>query len=382
MKRHARPLSTITGAALLLALVSGCSKDSTSPVTPQPPSAPTGLSAVANSPTEIQVSWSQVSGAESYEVDRAEAGGSFSQAATGLTATVYDDTGLTAGTQYQYRVRALAGGLASDDSDPVSIDTPTEGLKQAIITGVTRDRILYSDTTYVLSGYVKVSNGATLTIQAGTKLVGDTLVPGSSLWILRGAKIEADGTADAPIVMTSWREPGNRAPGDWGGLVIIGNAPINRTASPIFTEGPTGAAEDYSGGSDFMDNSGHLKYVRVEFAGYDVSNGGGQELNSVSSYAVGRGTQYDYVQAVAGLDDGFESFGGGQDMRHLISFEIGDDQFDWTEGFQGRAQYMIALQTSVLQPRPGTGTTSSDPRGFEGDGCEIDKAGCTFANTP
>jgi len=83
-----------------------------------------------------------------------------------------------------------------------------------------------------------------------------------------------------------------------------------------------------------------------------------------------------------GLDDGIESFGGAGDYRHILSFETGDDHFDWTEGFQGRAQYLIALQTSVLTPRPGTGTVSSDPRGFEGDGCESDKAGCTFANTP
>ncbi|MGE3618350.1 MAG: hypothetical protein AB7L66_20940, partial [Gemmatimonadales bacterium] len=186
----------------------------------------------------------------------------------------------------------------------------------------------------------------------------------------------------APVVFTSARSAGNRAPGDWGGLVIVGNAPINRTANPIFTEGPTGAAENYAGGTNFNDDSGSLTYVRIEFAGFDVSNGGGQELNSISSYAVGRTTKYDYVQSVAGLDDSFEFFGGGPDVRHMVSFESGDDHFDWTEGTRVRGQYLIALQTSVLTPRPGTGTTSSDPRGFEGDGCENDKAGCTYANAP
>jgi hypothetical protein len=183
-------------------------------------------------------------------------------------------------------------------------------------------------------------------------------------------------------VFTSQRTAGNRKPGDWGGIIIIGNAPINRTANPIFTEGPTGAAENYAGGNNFNDNSGTLKYVRVEFAGFDVSNGGGQELNSISSYAVGRGTTYDYVQSMAGLDDSFEFWGGGADIRHMVSFEAGDDHFDWTEGYQGRGQYLIALQTSVITPRPGTGTVSSDPRGFEGDGCENDKAGCTYAIRP
>jgi hypothetical protein len=163
---------------------------------------------------------------------------------------------------------------------------------------------------------------------------------------------------------------------------MVGNGLINRTANPIFTEGPTGAAENYAGGTDFNDSSGSLKYVRVEFAGYDVSNGGGQELNSISNYAVGRGTKLDYVEVMAGLDDGIESFGGAGDYRHILSFETGDDHFDWTEGYQGRAQFLLALQTTVLTPRPGTGTVSSDPRGFEGDGCESDKAGCTYANTP
>jgi hypothetical protein len=85
---------------------------------------------------------------------------------------------------------------------------------------------------------------------------------------------------------------------------------------------------------------------------------------------------------MAGLDDSFEFFGGAVDGRYLVSFESGDDHYDWTEGFRGRLQYLIALQTTVIQPRPGTGTVSSDPRGFEGDGCESDKPGCTFANAP
>ena len=275
----------------------------------------------------------------------------------------------------------LLGSLAACEEDdgvgPVDV-----GPRQGTVTAVTASRTLYADTTYVLSGYVKVSGGATLTIQPGTRIVGDTTVPGSSLWVLRGARIVAEGTAAAPIVFTSQRAAGERSPGDWGGIVIIGNAPINRTASPIFTEGPSNAAENYAGGTNFNDDSGSLRYVRVEFAGYDVSNGSGQELNSVSMYAVGRGTRLDYVQSVAGLDDSFEWWGGAVDVGHLVSFEAGDDHFDWTEGYRGRGQYLIALQTSVLGPRPGTGTVSSDPRGFEGDGCDSAVAGCTFANAP
>ena len=379
MQSRARSPFTLAGAVALLGVLAACGDSTTSPTTID---APTGVTAQALSPTSIQVSWNQVSGATSYEVDRAEGTGAFANIQTGLTSTVYQDDGLSPSTDYKYQVRAVAGTDKSANSSTASVTTPTPGAKVATVTGVTLNRTFYADTTYVLSGYVKVSNGATLTIQPGTRIVGDTLVPGSSLWILRGSQMIANGTADSVIVFTSQRSAGNRAPGDWGGIIIVGNGLINRTASPIYTEGPVGAAEDYSGGTDFNDSSGSLKYVRVEFAGYDVSNGGGQELNSISNYAVGRGTTLDYVELLAGLDDGIESFGGAGDYRHIVSFETGDDHFDWTEGFQGRAQYLIALQTSVLTPRPGTGTVSSDPRGFEGDGCEIDKAGCTFANTP
>ncbi len=377
MRSFTRSLLAPAGAVLLLGWLAACS-DTTNPAL----TAPTGVTAVATSATSVQVTWNQVTGADSYALDRAEGAGAFANVGTGLTSTHYDDTGLQPSTDYRYQVRAAQGTTESASSSEASATTPAVGAKVATVTGVPLSRTFYADTTYILQGYVKVSNGATLTIQAGTTIVGDTLVTGSSLWILRGSKIMANGTVDAPIVFTSQRSSPNRKPGDWGGLIVVGNALINRTANPIFTEGPAGAAENYAGGTDPNDNSGVLKYVRVEFAGYDVSNGGGQELNSISSYAVGRATTYDYVQSMAGLDDGFESFGGGYDMRHMVSFEEGDDHFDWTEGYQGRGQFLIALQTSVLTPRPGTGTTSSDPRGFEGDGCESDKAGCTFSNTP
>jgi len=369
----------LTGTVVLFGALAACSDSTTQPT---PPAAPSGVTAVSTSLTSVLVTWNQVTGASSYELDRAEGTGDFATVQTGLTTTSYQDDGLQEGTSYRYRVRSVAGTLKSGNSTEADVTTGTPGPKVATVTGVPLNRTFYADTTYVLQGYVKVSNGAVLTIQPGTKIVGDTNVTGSSLWILRGSQLIAEGTAAQPIVFTSQRAPGNRKPGDWGGIIIVGNGLINRTASPIFTEGPPGAAEDYSGGTDNNDDSGSLKYVRVEFAGYDVSNGGGQELNSISSYAVGRGTTYDYVQSVAGLDDSFEFFGGAADIRHMVSFESGDDHFDWTEGFQGRAQYLLALQTSVITPRPGTGTTSSDPRGFEGDGCEIDKAGCTFANTP
>jgi hypothetical protein len=380
MRFNARKAFALAAAVLLAGSATACDDSSSGPdgLTP-----PLGVTATVTSPTGIRVTWNQVPGASGYEVERAQgASGAFGAAGT-VQGTFFDDANLTAGTQYRYRVRATSGSKASEFSSEITATTTAAAPKVRTLTGfISANTTLYADTTYVLSGYVKVTNAATLTIQPGTRIVGDTLAPGSSLWILRGSRIMAEGTAANPIVFTSQRAPGNRKPGDWGGLIIVGNAPINRTASPIYTEGPVGAREDYSAGNTFNDNSGSLKYVRIEFAGYDVSNGSGQELNSLSSYAVGRGTRYEYVQSVSGLDDSFEFFGGAVDARYLVSYESGDDHFDWTEGYQGRIQYMIALQTTVIQPRPGTGTLSSDPRGFEGDGCENDKPGCTYANTP
>lgn len=270
---------------------------------------------------------------------------------------------------------------ACKDVDPIGPATTNSG--SAVLSGdITANRTLHTDTVYTLSGYVKVQTGATLTIRPGTKIVGDTTKPGSSLWILRGARIDAQGTAASPIVFTSARTPGNRKPGDWGGIIIIGNARINRTANPIFTEGPPTAAENYAGGTNDNDNSGTMRYVRIEFAGYDVSGGNGQELNSLSLYAVGRGTTLEYIESVACLDDAFEWFGGTVDGRYLVSYEAGDDHFDWTEGYSGRNQFLIAFQTRLIAPRAGAGSLSTDPRGFEGDGCEDTKAGCTFTNPP
>ncbi|MGH7547676.1 MAG: carboxypeptidase regulatory-like domain-containing protein [Gemmatimonadales bacterium] len=125
---------------------------------------------------------------------------------------------------------------------------------------------------------------------ASSGFTNDRRPTNSSLWVLRGAKIIANGTAAAPIVFTSARAAGNRKPGDWGGMVVIGNGLINRTGV-INTEGPAGVAENYGGGTDNADSSGVLRYVRIEFAGFDVSGGGGSELNGLSMYAVGSRTK-------------------------------------------------------------------------------------------
>jgi hypothetical protein len=373
-----------TAAVLALFGVAACGDDNGGGG-PSGLEAPTGVAATQLSLTSIHVAWTAATGATGYLVERAAASspGSFAQIGGGVVAgNSLDDADVTEGVAYSYRVASVS---ASDTSAFSTAASFTTGLTGATLTNpISVSRTLYSDTVYTLSGYVKVANGATLTIQPGTRIIGDTTVVGSSLWILRGAKIDAQGTADAPIVFTSARSPGNRKPGDWGGIIIIGNGIINRTGATINTEGgAAGQAENYAGGNDNDDDSGTLRYVRIEFAGYDISNGAGQELNSLSSYAVGRGTTYEYLQTMSGLDDSFEFWGGAVDTRYLVSYESGDDHFDWTEGYLGRGQFLIALQTQRLTPQSGAGVFSSDPRGFEGDGCDpVPGSGCTVTNTP
>lgn len=382
MRRSTRTLQGWVMAITAASLLAACSDNNNDGGGPNTLEAPTGIAVTQTSLTTATVSWSAATGATSYLVERAGSDnpGTFNALGSGpVSGTSFDDTGLSSSLTYSYRVASVTATDTSAFSTPVSFAI---GLKAATITGpLTQSRTLFADTVYTLSGYVKVQNGATLTIQPGTKIIGDTTQVGSSLWILRGAKIDAEGTAAAPIVFTSARSPGNRKPGDWGGLVIIGNGIINRTGSTILTEGgAAGQAENYAGGTDNDDNSGTLRYVRVEFAGYDISNGAGQELNAISFYAVGRGTTREYVQAMSGLDDSFEHWGGAVDGRYLVSYESGDDHFDWTEGYRGRNQFLIGFQSQRLVPAPGAGVFSGDPHGFEGDGCEPPLAGCTLTD--
>ena len=210
---------------------------------------------------------------------------------------------------------------------------------------------------------------------------------GSVLVITRGAKIMAEGTKDKPIVLTSSQPAGQKAGGWWGGLLVLGAAPHNTNKitgsdEATFEAFTSAIPEGKFGGTNAADNSGTLKYVRIEFAGYDVSGGAGQELNALSSYAVGRGTTYEYIQTMAGLDDSFEWWGGAVDGRYLVSYESGDDHFDWSEGYRGRNQFLIAFQSARLDPAPGAGVLSTDPQGFEGDGCNGTGCDLGFASEP
>ncbi|HMS02968.1 MAG TPA: fibronectin type III domain-containing protein, partial [Gemmatimonadaceae bacterium] len=347
-----------TGVVLgALAALAACGDDDddSNIITPTPVTTPpSGVTVVGLTASTVQVSWTAASGATRYLVQRAPQTGDFAQVTDTVTGTSFRDTGLQPNTPYRYRVAAIRTAGTSDFSTVAEGSTLAPGRGAATISAnITTSRTLSSDTTYTISGFIQVLNGATLTIEPGVKIVGDFDVPGSSLFITRGARIVANGTAQNPIVFTSERGAGQRQPGDWGGLIIIGNAPINRTGQVIIEGTGTGSsnpAQVYSGGTNVADNSGSLRYVRVEFAGFATATDA--ELNSYTFAAVGSGTQMEYLQAMAGLDDHFEWFGGAADAKHLVSYEAGDDHFDMSEGFSGRLQYVIGLQSTVLSPRP------------------------------
>ena len=272
---------------------------------------------------------------------------------------------------------AVTGSPATVTSSATATATVTYALTAnptvTLSGSIAANRTLTPDTNYVLRGFVYVNSGATLTINAGTKIVGDTTALGSALFVLRGARIVANGTEAAPVVFTSQRSAGNRSPGDWGGLIIVGNGRANRTGN-IIVEGSNGsvvganqAGTIYTGGTVDTDNSGTLRYVRVEFAGYATLTDA--ELNSFTFAAVGSGTTVEYVQALNGLDDNFEWFGGSVNGKYLVSYEAGDDHFDGSEGYRGLNQFMIGLQSFYATPRAGAGAVSTDPQGFEIDGC-------------
>lgn len=369
------------GVAFVGVVASGCSSDkATEPTAPFPI---LGLSATAKSSQSVQYSFNTVAGDASYEVQRAEGAAgtfatdtTFAAPATATTVTV-TRTGLKLNTLYRFRVVTTKGGLQSVPSGEASATTLVAGNAAADITGdITSNRTLYVDTVYTLKGFIHVANGAKLTIQAGTKIQGDFNTPGSSLWILRGAQIDARGTVDQPIVFTSSRAAGQRQPGDWGGLLIIGNAIDNRSGNVTVegsgVDGTTVASGKnyfvtYNGGTVATDNSGTLQYVRVEFAGYATLID--QEFNAFTFAAVGSGTRVSYVQALAGLDDSYEFFGGGFDFDHAVAFETADDMFDMSEGWSGRMQYLIGYNSVQLVPRTGAGFYSVDIEGIENDGC-------------
>lgn len=211
-----------------------------------------------------------------------------------------------------------------------------------IIAGtIDKDTRLLKRNTYHLVGVVYVTNNATLTIEPGTVIRGDDKTCGT-LVITNGAKIMAEGLETDPIVFTSENEKNNRKPGDWGGIIILGKAPINTLGGVHTLPFDLEPTLNHYGGQDAEDNSGVMKYVRIEYAGRKLS--ASKELNGLSLAGVGRKTVLSNIQISFSNDDSFECYGGDLNMSNLISYRTTDDDFDFTQGAQINITNSIAVR--------------------------------------
>ncbi len=235
---------------------------------------------------------------------------------------------------------------------------PVDG--SCVLSGeINQDITLTKNIQWIVSGGVFIGgdnvNSATLTINPGTQIFGQQ--GADFLWIRRGSKIMAEGTPDNPIVMSG---PLQQSAGEWGGLVISGNAPVNgcnEGVSPC--EIPFEAiTSEFFGGNNAADNSGLIKYTQILFAGFAVRPN--EELNGLTLNGVGSGTVIDFVQVHEGLDDGVEMFGGTVGLKHMVLSSIGDDSLDWGSGWTGKAQFVLIKQAD-----------DDGDRGIEADNNEV-----------
>ena len=240
---------------------------------------------------------------------------------------------------------------------------------QIIVSGeITQNTTWTNNNIYIISGWLYVRDGAALTIEPGTLIKGDFATKGA-LIVERGAKLYADGTAEQPIVFTSQKAPGERYYGDWGGIILCGKASINvpenvgngTAAGENIIEGGVGSI--YGGGAnpDDDDNSGILRYVRIEYGG--IAFQPNSEINGLTCGGVGRGTIIDHVQVSFCGDDSFEFFGGTVNCTHLVAYKGWDDDFDTDFGYRGNIQFAFSVRDPQIADQSGSNGFESDNDG-------------------
>ncbi len=233
-----------------------------------------------------------------------------------------------------------------------------------VTANITNNTTWTANNVYLLQGQIYVKNGATLTIEPGTVIMGDKNTPGSGLFITQGSMLVANGTANNPIVFTSNQPAGSRAAGDWGGIILLGRAANNQPGGIANIEGIAPSADTQFGGGanpDDNDNSGSLSYVRIEFPGYVYQTD--KEINGLTLGSVGSATTLNHIQVSFSNDDGYEWFGGKVNARYLVSYRNLDDDFDTDFGFRGRIQFGLIVRDPNIADNPSISTSE----GFESD---------------
>jgi hypothetical protein len=255
--------------------------------------------------------------------------------------------------------------------DPQNKVYPTPNV--TVTTNITTNTTWTAGNTYALGGQIYVKGDVTLTIEAGVVIASN--VAGAGLFITKGSKLIAEGTVTSPIVFTSGNTPGNRARGNWGGVILLGKGAYNINSGVNNIEGIAASADtEFGGGLNPVDtdNSGSLKYVRIEYAGFTYGAAGSNtEINGLTMGAIGSGTKIDYVQVSYANDDSFEWFGGAVNCSHLVAFNGLDDDFDTDNGFSGSVQFCLAIK----QP---TAADTSDSNCFETDNNSTSTAGTSY----
>jgi hypothetical protein len=242
--------------------------------------------------------------------------------------------------------------------DPQNANYPSTNT--TVSSDITTNTTWSSGTVVLLQNKIYVTNGATLTIEPGVIIRGDQAT-GGTLIISRGSKINAQGTQSNPIVFTSDQAAGSRNLGDWGGVVILGNARNNQPGGVAVIEGGLDAVKAQFGGTDDLDNSGVFSFVRIEFGGIPFQVD--KEINGLTMGSVGSGTKIDHVQCSFINDDSFEWFGGTVNAKYLVAFRGLDDDFDTDFGYRGNVQFGLV----VRDPNIADQSTSSTSEGFESD---------------
>lgn len=258
----------------------------------------------------------------------------------------------------------LLGACSKKDDGPIIDPNAIIIAEGGTLTGSYSQPVVVQGKNITLKGYTYFTSGSSLTIPAGTTIKSDVTDKGAII-IERGAKIIAEGSASQPIVFTSGKPVGQRNPGDWGGIIILGNARTNRSTEPTI-EG--GVGRNYGGTND-ADNSGVMKFVRIEFAG--IAAQPGSEINGLTCGGVGSGTILENIQVTYGNDDAFEFFGGTVNAKNLVAFATADDDFDFDFGYTGKIQFAVALRDPEFVDS-----------GDAGNGIECDNDGSGSSATP